>query len=59
MIDQDQLGSLVRTVYGTVAELGNKFPGRHFTLDGRLFGCLGECLFADAYPLSSESASNK
>lgn len=35
------------------------FPGRHFTPDGHMVGCIGECLVADAYGLELMNASNK
>lgn len=52
LIVQDPLGSLVRPLYDTVAELENMFLGRHFTPDGHLLVSLGESLVADVYGLS-------
>lgn len=51
--------SLIKELYSTVSELEKMFPGRHFTPDGHMVGSIGECLVADAYGLSLQTASNK
>lgn len=59
MIDHEKFQTLVKQLYSTVNELGEMFPGRHFTPDGHMVGSLGECLVADAYCLELKAASNK
>lgn len=59
MIDHEKFQALVKQLYATVNELGEMFPGRHFTPDGHMVGSLGECLVADAYCLELKTASNK
>lgn len=59
MIDHTRLKSLVNTLYETVHALEQMFPGRHFTPDGHMVGSLGECLVADAYDLTLQTASNR
>ena len=58
-MDHSKFQSIVRKLYGVVAELEAMFPGRHFTPDGHMVGSLGECLVADVYGLTPLTASNK
>lgn len=58
-MDHERFRSLVSKLYGVVAELEEMFPGRHFTPDGHMVGSIGECLVADAYDLTLETASNE
>lgn len=51
--------SLIKELYSTVSGLEKMFPGRHFTPDGHMVGSIGECLVAEAYGLSLQTASNK
>ena len=44
---------------GIVNELENRFPGRKFTLDGHLFGSLGEAIAADFYNIELEPTGTK
>jgi len=57
-LDHTKFESLVKSIYSTVTELEEMFPGRHFTPDGHMVGSLGECLVADAYNLTLMPASN-
>jgi hypothetical protein len=43
---------LVRQLYGIVAILEQRFPGRKFTPDGHLVGSIGEVIAASRYGLS-------
>jgi hypothetical protein len=51
MKDIDQIPTLIRALYRTVAELQILFPGRPFTPDGHLVGSLGEVIAAHDYNL--------
>ncbi len=42
-----------------VNELENRFPGRKFTLDGHLFGSLGEAIAADFYNITLAPTGTK
>ncbi len=42
-----------------VTELENRFPGRKFTLDGHLFGSLGEAIAADFYNIELAATGTK
>lgn len=59
IMNHDKFQNLIKQLYGTVGELEQMFPGRHFTLDGHIVGSIGECLVADAYGLELMTASNK
>jgi hypothetical protein len=58
-MDHEKFQSLVQGIYSIVGELGEMFPGRHFTPDGHMVGSLGECLVADAYGLELMPSSNE
>lgn len=55
----EKIPGLVRKLYAIVAELGELFPGRRFTLDGHLVGSIGEVLAAHRYHLELLPASNE
>ena len=58
-MDHEKFQALIKQLYSTVNELESMFPGRHFTPDGHMVGSIGECLVADAYGLTLETASKK
>lgn len=58
-MDHAKYQTLIKQIYSAVSELETMFPGRHFTPDGHMVGSIGECLVADAYGLTLETASNK
>ena len=58
-VNHSKFQALIRDLYGIVSQLEDMFPGRHFTPDGHMVGSIGECLVADAYGLTLETASNK
>jgi len=47
----DEVPNIVREMYRLVDRLEEKFPGRHFTLDGHVVGSLGEIIAAHRYGL--------
>ena len=54
-IIQDQIQRLIRIV----SELESEFPGRHFTIDGHLFGSIGEVLAAYYYGIELYDSSTQ
>ena len=58
-MNHSEFQKLIRELYRLVGRLEDMFPGRHFTPDGHMVGSIGECLVADAYGLSLETASTK
>lgn len=54
-----KLQGLVQQLYQLTKEIGELYPGRHFTPDGHLVGSIGECIVAEAYGLQLMPASNK
>lgn len=50
---------LIKTIYKTVEELEDMFPGRHFTPDGHMVGSIGEALVCQYYGVKLASASTK
>ena len=52
---KQKLAELLRIV----SELENRFPGRKFTLDGHLFGSLGEAIAADFYNIKLAPTGTK
>lgn len=58
-VDWKRVEEYVKEIYRLAGELGNMFPGRHFTPDGHLVGSLAEVHAAymydiELYPASSE-----
>lgn len=49
----------VQKLIEIVAELEAEFPGRHFTLDGHIFGSIGEILAAYYYGIDLYNASTE
>jgi hypothetical protein len=59
VLDHARFQSLIKELYSTVSELKKMFPSKHFTPDGHMVGSIGECLVADAYGLTLQTALNK
>lgn len=59
MIDNTKFKKTIRSLYLTVKQLEEMFPGRHFTPDGHMVGSIGECVVADAYDLELMIAGNR
>ncbi len=53
----DHIPDLIGRLYEIVQELEERFPGRHFTLDGHIVGSLGEALAEYRYGLRLLTAS--
>ena len=45
------LSEKIKELYAITNELESKYPGRKFTIDGHLFGSIGEVIVAEAYDL--------
>ena len=50
---------LVPELFRVIAELEAAAPGRHFTPDGHLIGCIGEVIAADRYGLTLTTPPKK
>ncbi len=55
----EEIPTLIREIYSTVAKLEELFPHRRFTPDGHLVGSIGEVLAAHAYGLELLPASEE
>ena len=54
-----RIPSIIRQLYGLVAELESTFPGRRFTPDGHLVGSIGEVLASHFYDLKLLRSSSQ
>ena len=52
-----EIPELVRSLYGIVHKLEERFPGRRFTPDGHLVGSIGEVIAASRYGIILHGAS--
>jgi hypothetical protein len=59
MVDWDDIGVKIATLYNIVETLEKTFPGRPFTPDGHLVGSLGEVMAAAMFNLELQPPSQK
>jgi hypothetical protein len=58
-VDWNKVEKYVKEIYRLASELGDMFPGRHFTPDGHLVGSLAEVHAAYDYGIELYPASNE
>lgn len=56
---QTSVAEKIKALYAISRELEQLFPGRHYTPDGHMIGCIGEALAASWYRLELFEASAK